>query len=116
MPVDDDAVGDDDSTNTTHYPLFHYEDIQKASGSSMSNSPGALTNVSAFMPEALQKNLSTTMTPFLPSEQRQPDNWPKIVGCLFLVIALVLIAATIIRNCRNSSKRKNYEEIQSLVV
>jgi hypothetical protein len=108
---------DSDSHNNT-YPLFHYEDIQNAynySKDSIQNSNVSEAFLDKVTPMALQKNLSTTKTPFLPWEKEQPDEWPKFVGAIFLCSALILIAATCIRNVRNS-KRKNYEEIQSLVV
>ena len=106
-------------SNNQSYPLFYYEDIQRASN--YSESSIRHSNVSnAFLkkvtPDALQKNLSTTKTPFLPSEQTQPEEWPKFVGGIFLAAAVILIAASIIRHIRKKNKRKGYEEIQSLVV
>ena len=104
-------VGDDDTANVS-YPLFHYEDIQRRSNDTMPSDH----ELSTITSTALQKNLSTTKTPFLPSEHSQPEEWPKIVGGIFLAFTVSLIIATIIRKVRESNKRKDYEEIQSLVV
>lgn len=119
---DDDTTGDDkdtsnpyalpkiedDSDSNETYPLNKYEETQ-----SMWNSSSPVPWASNM---EFEKNLSTTKTPFLPSEQRQPEKWSRIVGGTFLVIALGLIIATIVRNMRSRNKRKNYEEVQSLVV
>jgi hypothetical protein len=106
-----------DSHNDT-YPLFHYEDIQREwnfTQDSIQHSNVSEAFLNKVTPMALQKNLSTTKTPFLPWEKEQPADWPKVVGVIFLCAAVLLIAATVVRNIRNN-KRKNYEEIQSLVV
>jgi hypothetical protein len=65
---------------------------------------------------ALEKNLSTTKTAFLPSEKDQPERWPETVGILFLGMSTCLIVATIVRKTRSNKKRGNYEEVQSLIV
>lgn len=105
--MDDDAGGDDDPANET-YPLSHYEKVEKQWNSSM---PFPWSGNVAY-----EKNLSTTKTPFLPSEHAQPEHWPSMVGGAFLCLAIGLIVATIVRNVRSRMKRKNYEEIQNLVV
>ena len=108
-------IGDDDTVTNETYPLFHYEDIQRQSNNTNTHDNANIT-LSDLLPEALQKNLSTTKTPFLPSETKQPEEWPKIVGGLFLVVTVGLLILTIVRKVQENNRRKNYEEIQNLVV
>jgi len=107
-------IRDSDSSNVT-YSWNHYDTItQKSNGTYVA--PWIVTELENITTDALQKNLSTTKTPFLPSEGKAPDNWVKIVGGLFAAISILLILATIVRNTCGKNKRKNYEEIQSLIV
>lgn len=104
---------DDDDTNTT-YTWNHYATIEGKPNST--NAPWKSNSLENIATAALEKNLSTTKTPFLPSEGNPPDNWVKIVGGLFGGVAVALIVATVIRSVYANQKRRNYEEIQSLVV
>lgn len=61
-------------------------------------------------------NTTTNSTLIIPLEQAQPDSWPVIVFGIFALLALGLCSVTAIKSCKNSSKRKNYDEIESLVV
>ena len=107
------ASNESDSNKT--YTWNHYDIIQEKSNGSYV-APWKSTAFENITTDALQKNLSTTKTPLLPSERKPPDNWVKIVGGLFGGVAVSLILATIIRNIYANNRRKNYEEIQSLVV
>jgi cobalamin biosynthesis Mg chelatase CobN len=60
-------------------------------------------------------NMTTNSTIMIPAEQTQPDSWPVIVFGIFALLAAGLCSATAIKNCKNS-KRKNYDEIESLIV
>ena len=102
----------DDGYNRS-WPFYHYEDIQSASNNTHHKADSDVAN---FMPAAMQKNLSTTATPFLPSEQEYPKEWPGMVGIVFAAAALGLIVMTVVRHIRQKTKRKHYEEIQSLIV
>jgi hypothetical protein len=60
-------------------------------------------------------NMTSNSTVTIPSEQTQPDSWPFIVFLVFALLAAGLCSATAIKSCKNR-KRKNYDEIESLIV
>ena len=107
-------IRDSDSSNET-YTWNHYDTITQKSNNTYVV-PWKSASLENITTDALQKNLSTTRTPFWPSEGQPPDNWIEIVGGLFGAISILLIIATIVRNFHANKKRKNYEEIQSLIV
>ena len=54
-------------------------------------------------------------TKIIPPEPEQPKSWPATVLSIFLILAVVLLGATVFRNCR---KRSQYQELPttSLIV
>jgi hypothetical protein len=58
--------------------------------------------------------MTTNNTVLLPPEQAQPTVWPVVVFSIFVLLAAGLCTVTCLKSCKN--KRKNYEEIESLIV
>jgi hypothetical protein len=59
-------------------------------------------------------NVKETPYEMLPEEQAPPAFWPVIVFGIFVLLAAGLCSATAIKSCKG--KRKNYDEIESLIV
>jgi hypothetical protein len=48
---------------------------------------------------------------YVPKEKDQPDSWPEIVGCIFVLVAIGLCSITVYNS---NQKRRSYQEIPSL--
>jgi hypothetical protein len=118
--VDASAASDDDEdTSSTNSTSVSSSDTTKCGNSSeplQDKYPAPSNTTSTYYSVTVDPaNMTTNSTLIITAEQAQPDSWPVVVFGIFALLALGLCSATAIKSCK-SSKRKNYDEIESLIV
>jgi hypothetical protein len=71
-------------------------------------SPQTLNSTNGTKPSSSSSSSSYL---YVPKEKDQPDSWPEIVGCIFVLVAIGLCSITVYNS---NQKRRVYQEIPSV--